>query len=285
MKDDLCVRFLQAQLPSLGFKWDGYRKVRRTVCKRVARRLRELGLSELSAYEDLLERSPGERARLDTFCRIPISRFYRDRGVFDALATRLLPDLAKRSLKTGRDELRCWSAGCASGEEVYSLRLIWDLELQERYPALRMAILATDADEVMLARAAAACYPRGSFKDAPKDWPARAFIGGKALLCLRPEFRHDILFSCQDIRAAQPQGPFDLVLCRNLVFTYFCESLQRRLLAAIAQRLAPGGLLVLGAHERLPEDAAAFLRAADSLPIWRKVEQAPRAFPGQIEPF
>jgi chemotaxis protein methyltransferase CheR len=270
VRDEACVRFLQTQLPRIGLKWRGYRKVRRTVCKRVGRRLRELGLAELAAYEDLLARSPAERARLDAFCRIPISRFYRDRGVFDALAERLLPVLAERARQAGRDALRCWSAGCASGEEVYSLRLIWDLSLQARFPGLRLSILATDADEVMLARAAAACYPPGSLKEAPERWPRAAFIQGKDLLCLRPEFRRDIAFRRQDIRAAQPQGPFDLILCRNLVFTYFAEDLQRRLLAVLARRLEAGGLLVLGAHESLPADGAAFARAADSLPIWRR---------------
>ncbi len=274
MKDDICVRFLQAELPGLGLKWAGYRKVRRTVCRRVGRRLRELGLADLAAYRDLLARSPEERARLDAFCRIPISRFYRDRGVFDALAARLLPDLAERCLRGGGQVLRCWSAGCASGEEVYSLRLIWDLALQARYPQLRLTILATDVDEVMLARAAAACYPPGSLKDAPDSWPAQAFIRGRDVLCLRPEFRRDIVFRRQDIREVLPEGPFDLVLCRNLVFTYFAEDLQRRLLAEISRRVVPGGLLVLGAHERLPQEVGDFLPAAGALPIWRRQHSA-----------
>jgi chemotaxis protein methyltransferase CheR len=232
--------------------------------------MRDLGLPELADYARLVARSPEERARLDTFCRIPLSRFYRDRGVFDALATTLLPELAERAATAGKRTPRCWSAGCASGEEVYTLRLIWDLSLQSRYPGVRLAILATDADEVMLARAAAACYQPGSFKDAPAAWSARAFTPTNSLLCLRPAFRHDIEFRQQDIRLAQPDGPFHLVLCRNLVFTYFTDSLQRRLLGAVGDRLAAGGLLVLGAHERLPEGTTGFQPACGALPIWRK---------------
>jgi chemotaxis protein methyltransferase CheR len=120
---------------------------------------------------------------------------------------------------------------------------------------------------------------RGSFKDAPPDWPERAFTPDTGTLCLRPEFRRDIVFRREDIRERQPDGPFDLVLCRNLAFTYFADDLQRRTLAAIERRLWPGGLLVLGAHERLPADAGAFVRARATLPIWRglgKEEGGPR---------
>lgn len=272
MRDQDCVHFLQSHLPRLGLRWAGYRKVRGTVCKRIGRRLRELGLADLAAYGRRLEDSAEERARLDAFCRIPISRFYRDRAVFDALSRRLLPDLAGRAAARGDQEVRCWSAGCASGEEVYSLRLLWDLA-PPRHPGMRLSILGTDADEVMLERSAAACYPRGSFKDAPADWLERAFAAEDDMLCLRPEFRRDIVFRGEDIRERQPDGPFDLVLCRNLAFTYFAGDLQRRILAAIEDRLQPGGLLVLGAHERLPAGAGGFLRASANLPIWRRLDK------------
>ena len=271
MRDQDCVHFLQTCLPRLGLRWAGYRKVRRTVCKRIGRRLRELALSDLAAYGQLLEHSSEELARLDAFCRIPISRFYRDRAVFDALGHPLLPVLAERAAMRGDRDVRCWSAGCASGEEVYTLRLLWDLAPQPVHPDMRLTILGTDADEVMLKRSAAACYPRGSFKDAPADWPKRAFTPDNDTLCLRPEFRRDIVFRREDIRALQPDGPFDLVLCRNLAFTYFAGDLQRRTLGAIERRLWPGGLLVLGAHERLPAGAGAFVQACATLPIWRRL--------------
>lgn len=280
MRDQDCVRLLQACLPRLELRWAGYRKVRRTVCKRTGRRMRELGITDLADYRRLLERSPAELARLDAFCRIPISRFYRDRGVFDALQHTLLPGLAERAAMRGELDVRCWSAGCASGEEVYTLRLLWDLGPQLRHPDMRLTILGTDADEVMLSRAAKACYPMGSFKDAPAHWLDRAFARHNDLLCLRPEFRRDVAFRREDIRERQPDGPFDLVLCRNLAFTYFTDGPQRRILASIQRRLWPGGLLVIGAQERLPPGASDFVAACGHLPIWRKAakkESGPRS--------
>ena len=96
MKDEQCVRFLPWALPQLRMRWDGFRKVRRQVRKRLARRLRELGLADTEAYRDYLRRHAEEWHYLDTLCRITISRFYRDKGVYAALSEQVLPTLAAR---------------------------------------------------------------------------------------------------------------------------------------------------------------------------------------------
>ncbi len=105
MTDSECTRFLQEALPRLHLRWAGFRKVRKLVCKRVARRLRELGLPDLAAYRAFLESHPGEWDVLDGFCRIPISRFYRDREVFASLEQDVLPALAQAAVAAGRVEL------------------------------------------------------------------------------------------------------------------------------------------------------------------------------------
>ncbi len=270
MRDTDCIAFLQWGLPRLTLRWAGYRKVRRTVCKRLRRRLRELNLDDLAAYRGVLENHPEEWARFDALCRIPISRFYRDRGVFDCLAGRVLPALAADAVAHGVRELRCWSAGCASGEEVYTLRIIWDLAILADHPKLRFAILGTDAEPQMLARAEAACYPAGSLKDLPPAWRAAAFDREGEVFCLKPAFRNDVAFRALDIRRQQPDGPFDLILCRNLAFTYFAPGLQAEVLRAISARLAPGGYLAIGAHERLPEVAGGLDQVTPHLPIYRE---------------
>ncbi len=272
MRDQTCVQFLQWCLPRLDLRWPGYRKVRGTVCKRVGRRLRELGLADVDDYRAFLERTPEEWARLDALCRIPISRFCRDRGVFDYLGHSVLPELAAGAAARGGRALRCWSAGCASGEEVYTLRLIWDLSLQATCPTVRLTLLGTDADATMLKRAAAACYPAGSLKELPAAWLESAFTRAQGLYSLRVEFRSDVSFREQDIRRAWPEGPFHLVLCRNLAFTYFVPALQARVLRAIETRLCSGGYLVIGSHETLPDSAAApvLVPAAGKLPVYRK---------------
>ena len=256
MKDQDCVRFLQEVLPQLRMRWPGFRKVRRQVCKRIARRVQELGLDNVISYRQHLSEHAGEWQVLDEMCRITISRFYRDRSVFDFLRDRILPELAETfgSREKTDGALQVWCAGCASGEEPWTLRLVWDLELQSRYPGLALQITATDADPHMLERAANACYGPGSIKDCPAGWRDIAFSKLDAdKYRLRNRFRHNVDFLLQDVRTEVPAGPFDLILCRHLVFTYFDEVLQCELLEQWLNRLAPGGVLVAGKQESLPK--------------------------------
>ena len=134
MNDTHCIAFLQWALPRLGMRWAGFRKVRRQVCNRARRRARELGLSDLTAYRAYLETHPEEWAVLDQLTPITISRFYRDRGVFEHLAREVLPTLAARAINRGSDSLEIWSAGCASGEEPYTLAILWEAELTQQVP-------------------------------------------------------------------------------------------------------------------------------------------------------
>jgi chemotaxis protein methyltransferase CheR len=246
-----CVAFLQWALPQLGLRWRGFRKVRGQVCKRIRRRMVSLGLEDIAAYRDHLERHRHEWAVLDGFCRITISRFYRDQNVFRVLGERVLPRLAQQAAQEERD-VACWSAGCASGEEVYTLRMLWDLALADAHPEVSFSLLGTDIDEAVLARASTGCYLRASVREMPSGWIERCFEKRDDLLCVKPEHRRGISFLWQDIRRDMPEGPFDLVLCRNLVLTYFEPSLQMQVMPNIAARLRCGGYLVIGAHEALP---------------------------------
>lgn len=252
MNDRECTEFLQWALPQLGLRWAGFRKVRHLVCKRLGKRLRELGLADPAHYRAMLERDAAERLAFDGLCRIPVSRFYRDRGIFDALRDKVLPRLAQEASARGQQQLRAWSAGCASGEEPYTLRVLWELAIRERFPEIELHVVATDADRGMLQRAQAGCYGSSSLSDLPKGWLALAFEHRGGLHCLRDAFRGNTKFVQQDIRTAMPDGAFDLILCRNLVFTYFEPALQRIVAARIIDRLQLCGVMVVGIHEKLP---------------------------------
>jgi chemotaxis protein methyltransferase CheR len=235
LTDSECVDFLQWALPRLGLRWQGFRKVRRQVCRRVSRRISELGLRSAEAYRAHLDRDEREWDVLAGLCRVTISRFWRDRAVFEALRDEVLPELGPN--------VRAWSAGCASGEEPYSLVLAAaDAEVEIR-------VLATDVDPVLLERAQRACYPDSSLRNLPPDVRNAAFENG----CLREEYREPVQFRHHDIRDEPPDGPFDLALCRNLVFTYFAEELQRDAGRHLVTSLRPGGALVVGTHEALPD--------------------------------
>ncbi len=274
MKDQHCVQFLQWALPRLHMQWAGFRKVRGQVCKRLDRRLRELGLTNAGEYQRYLEANAGEWQCLDAMCRITISRFYRDRSVFATLAQQVIPALADEAEKRGGSNFRIWSVGCGSGEEPYTLSILWRCELRSRFPRITIDIVATDADPGMIGRAHEARYDFSSLKDLPEPWRERAFARDNDAYRLRPAFRKDIRFVEQDIRRDRPEGLFDLVLCRNLVFTYYDDATQFDLFRRIVAAMRRGGALVIGAHERLPQHAEQLSTWFDAQRIYRRAADA-----------
>ena len=251
MNDEDCATFLQWALPQLSLRWKGFRKVRRQVCKRLKRRMNDLGLADLAAYRARLEGDPAEWRLLDDCCHITISRFFRDRGVFEMLRRRVLPDIAARAKQEGR-EARIWSAGCASGEEPYTLKILWDLEVTKSCPGVALSLIATDVDTAMLSRARDACFEATSLHELPVHLIAQAFDEIGPLFCVKPEHREGIDFLHQDLRSEAPALLFDLILCRYVAFTYFAPPLQEQVLARMLAQLLPSGYLVIGTHERLP---------------------------------
>lgn len=262
-------------------RWQGFRKVRGQVCKRVTRRMLELELPGFDAYRRYLEAKPEEWALLDRLCRVTISRFWRDRGVWEYLREEVLPKLAEGvsatsapptlpALTPAAPTLRTWSVGCASGEEPYTLSILWHLALAERFSGIRLEIIATDSGPEMLARAREGRYPMGALKELPEDWRRLAFEEDTQAhaVTLRTRFREAVEFLEQDVRREAPGGPFHLVLCRNLVFTYFEEGLQAQMLQRILERMTPGGVLVLGGHESLPPGTWPLERTHPSHPVF-----------------
>lgn len=254
-------------------RWEGFRKVRNQVCKRIGRRMQFLQLQDISAYRKYLIDHDREWQVLDGLCRVTISRFYRDKQLFSMLQQEVLPELLLKMKRRGEKTLRVWSAGCAAGEEPYSLRILWELALKCRLadPQTEIEITATDSDPQLLARAHRACYPYSSVKNLPADWRKAAFDESNGELCLRPKYHQNVNFSCQDIRVETPPGMFDLIMCRNLALTYFVDYLQRQVLGRIEEVLQPGGILVIGIHEKLPEDYYGFTARSQRLGVYQRI--------------
>ncbi|MFB6273452.1 MAG: protein-glutamate O-methyltransferase CheR [Salinibacter sp.] len=277
MSDDPYTAFLQWVLPRLGKRWEGYRKVQNQVESRLTDRLQELGLRSLDAYRDYLGAHPDEWNRLDAMTRITVSRFYRDPEVFDCLRNEVLPAVAWEHFHDGDGPLRAWSVGAASSEEPYTLRILWRHVLRDRFEGRELQVTASEARAHMLERGRRGCYQRGTLTDLPESWIDRAFRYDPALdagehaepYCLRPVYRRHVTWRHEDIRTQRPDGPFSLVCCRNLVFTYFNCSLQKRILRQLLARLRPGGALVLGTGESLPEPTESLVQIEETLPLYR----------------
>jgi len=249
-------------------RWAGFRKVRRQVCRRIQGRMRELGLEGFQAYRAFVETHAEEWQVLDALCRVTISRFYRDRGVFDLLGSRVLPELAERAVTEGRKRIDVWSAGCGSGEEPYTVGLVWEHAVRRTHPGCEVYVLGTDANPLLLRRATEARYSASTLKDLPEDLE-RAFEPAADEYLLAPRYRAPVRFLAHDVRTEPPRGPFDLVLCRNLVFTYFDEQLQLEIAELLISVVRPSGYLVIGAHEQLPDGIEALTAVDGGRCVWR----------------
>jgi len=242
---------LRWALPQRGLRWHGFRRNRRQVYRRLHGRIAALGLPDVAAYRRFLDEHPEEWPELDRLCRVTISRFGRDREMWTALVDDVLPRLAREA---GGQAVRAWSAGCGAGEEPYTLVIAWAVEIEG---AIGIDVLATDIDTVQLERANVGRYPSGALRELPDRWRVAAFDERDGEASLREAFR-TVRFAHQDLKTAPPQGPFDLVLCRNLAFSYFDEPAQRAVIAAFRSVLRTGGVLVVGGDERLPDGAVGF---------------------------
>jgi len=274
MEDDLCVGFLQWVLPRLRMRYSGFRKVRKQVCKRIQRHIRQLELADAKAYQHYLETHPDEWVVVDKLCRVTISRFYRDRVVLEHISKDVLPVLAQAAAASGETVIRGWSAGCAAGEEAYSLVLMWDrltARLSARhFPGLDIQVIATDIDQIMLEHAIRACYAYSSIKALPEEWIDSFFSQQDDVFCLDSRVRNKVTFIEQDIRQSLPAGPFHIIFCRNLAFTYFDNALQLEVLERLRHCLVDGGALVIGGHESLPEGYSGFCQWSGQRAIFRK---------------
>jgi len=243
------------------------------VCKRLKRRTLALGLADFNAYRTRLETDPSEWRVFEACCHITISRFFRDRAIFEAVRRQLLPAIAARARDEGRNAL-AWSAGCASGEEPYTLKMLWDLEIAPAFPGVSLSIVASDVDQAILARAREGCFEATSLHELPPPLIEAAFDPNGSQYRIKAKHREGIEFIEQDLRSEMPRHLFDLILCRYVAFTYFTTPLQRKVLVGMLDHLRQQRYLVIGAHEHLPEDVPG-LAALVARQIFQKTSSAP----------
>jgi len=228
-----------------GLACDGYKP--NCLRRRLAVRMRARGVHTYEAYAELLRQDGSEYDRLLDALTINVTKFFRNREAWDALATRFLPDL----WTAGRGAVRCWSAGCASGEEPYTLAIL--LLEQARAAGTRpdrCSVDATDLDPGVLDRARAGAYRATALDEMPPALTERYFTGADPWT-VGAEVRARVRLLGHDLLREPPPGaPYDLITCRNVVI-YFERPNQERLYHAFADALRPGGVLMLGKVETL----------------------------------
>jgi chemotaxis methyl-accepting protein methylase len=230
-----------------GLRCDAYKE--KCLRRRIAVRMRARGVHSFDEYARLLDQDAHEYERLLDALTINVTKFYRNAETWNALAQPYLRDL----WRARRGHVRVWSAGCASGEEPYTIAmLLAEAARGAGEPALlaRARIDATDIDRVSLERTAAAAYDEPAFTELPVELRRRYVSADRPY---RPvsEVRQLVHVARHDLTTdPAPHPPYDLVVCRNVVI-YFDRATQDRLFALFTDALGPGGLLLLGKVESL----------------------------------
>lgn len=209
--------------------------------RRLAVRMRATQTSSYADYRRLLETTPQEYGYLLDRLTINVSDFFRDPGVYAQIRRKVLAQWQQQPT------VRIWSAGCAHGQEPYSLAIL----LSEHVPAVcHWSILATDIDPTVLEHARTGRYSADSIRHVLPDLRKKYFEVSGEEQVVKLQLRRRIEFRRHDLTGTLPDEKFDLIVCRN-VLIYFVSGLQERLFNGFHARLNDGGFLVLGKTETL----------------------------------
>ena len=248
-----------------GFDFRQYKES--SLRRRIERRLRATKTVSYEEYLKVLDKDPGEYKKLIDDLTIKVTEFFRDPEAWEVLSDRVLPEiierktrdegrgtkssivLAKRSSVTYRPVLRIWSAGCATGQEAYSVAILLDQLLGERKDDLKIDIWGTDIDRESLLKAQQAEYKPDMIKAVPENILNEYFDfdGDFMVKCYIKDRVH---FKSQDLVLNEPLRQMDLILCRNVAI-YFERPLQEKIFMDFYNGLNEKGYLFLGKAETL----------------------------------
>jgi two-component system, chemotaxis family, CheB/CheR fusion protein len=237
-----------------------------TLERRFKKRMQQIGIHNLRDYLKHMQENPPEKnALLDTVL-INVTEFFRDPQAWDVVGDSVLPHLLRH--KRPGESFRAWVAGCATGEEVYSLAMLVAEYLGERLPELDVRIYATDVDDSALDIARRGEYPPERLRRLPPHLRGRYFRQPKHVR-VNAEIRRMVIFGRGDLVNDAPIPHVELIVCRN-VLIYFDAPTQRRILARFHYALEDGGILFLGKAESRLTDSTLFTPVHSRWRIFRR---------------
>jgi two-component system, chemotaxis family, CheB/CheR fusion protein len=256
------LEFLKA---SRSFDFTGYK--RSTLMRRVQKRMQALEVETFEAYRDHLELNQAEYEALFNTILINVTSFFRDVETWRVLAEEFVPALLAR--KGPEAPIRVWSAGCASGQETYTLVMVLSEALGVDAFRERVKVYATDWDEEALTEARQATYTAEQTESLPEGFRDRYFEPSGGAWVFRGDLRRQVIFGRHDLVQDAPISHLDLLTCRN-VLMYFNAEVQQRILARFNFALAPEGLLILGKAEMMRSHGNLFAPAHLGARVFRK---------------
>ncbi|MEC5406106.1 CheR family methyltransferase [Paraburkholderia sp. MPAMCS5] len=249
---------------------------RATVLRRIERRMQVNGQRDLMGYRDFLRATPDEANALLGDMLIGVTQFFRDREAFDFLEREVISTLFTQ--EPGDGQVRVWIAGCASGEEAYSLSLQLAQAREAAASGRSIQVFATDIDEAAIARARTGSYPLSIASDVPPALLQRYFVREGAHYVIAKAVRERILFAPHSLLRDPPFSHLDLISCRN-VLIYLERAVQRQILELFHFALRPNGFLFLGTAESADAADDLFVVVDKKWRIYRARAVAHRAKP------
>ena len=254
----------------VGHDFSGYKKS--TLIRRVQRRIQVLDLRSAKEYLDHIKSDPQECEILFRELLINVTRFFRDSAHFAALRERVIEPLIRNA--GDEDEIRVWVPGCSSGEEAYTIAMMFADEARLQNRSVNIQIFATDIDEQMLRLARDATYPQAALIDIPEGMRDIYTVARDGRFKISARIRDMIRFSVHSIVRDPPFSNIDLLSCRNLLI-YFGEKLQGLALPIFHYAIKPGGTLFLGPSETVGRYDHAFAPLDQSARIFQRNDTRP----------
>ena len=239
---------------SRGFDFTGYKRT--SLMRRMRKRMQTVGVDSFNEYLDYLEVAPEEFAQLFNTILINVTSFLRDRPTWDYIATEIIPRVTDRKEPT--ESIRVWSAGCASGQEAYTLAIVLAEVLGIEQFKARVKIYATDVDEEALKQARHATYSAKEVESLPEELLEQYFeASSDHLYTFRKDLRRSVIFGRHDLLQDAPISRIDLLTCRNALM-YFNSEAQSKIIARFHFALNDSGFLFLGKAEMLLSHSNSF---------------------------
>jgi two-component system CheB/CheR fusion protein len=217
-----------------------------TIQRRTFRRMALHKMDYLSDYLRYLEKNPTETEALFQDLLIPVTRFFRDPEAFEALKSKVFPAIVKD--KNNKGTIRIWSAGCSTGEEVYSLAIVLLEFLGDKASRFQIQLFGTDVNDFGIEKARAGVYPERISKEVSAERLRQFFNKAETGYRISKELRDLCIFATQNLVEDVPFSKMNLVACRN-VLIYLGPAAQRKIIPRLHYALRPLGFLMLGACE------------------------------------
>ncbi|MCA1726075.1 MAG: PAS domain S-box protein, partial [Thermomicrobia bacterium] len=258
--------FLEQVRARSGIDFSGYKMP--TITRRLQRRMLATGATRLTDYIRFLGTNSDEYQRLISSFLIKVTEFFRDADLFTYLRDHVLPSFIAEA-RAGDHELRLWSAGCATGEEAYSLAILVADLLGDELPQFNVRIFATDLDNEAITFARRGLYPAAALVHLQPEMIERYFTPLNGYFEVKKPIRALTVFGQHNLGERAPFPRIDLALCRN-VLIYFTPDLQRRVLQSFTFSLRDNGYLVLGKSETTNPVADYFFIEEPHLKVYRR---------------